>query len=608
MAQPTHAQPAFSPPPPQHSPSPTISQSGFAPPPKRVRTDGPQSQPDSPYPNSPFANSPQLGATPPPGGTGSPAPVQSPALQGQQSPYTNGASTPTLSLPEARPSPTPQVTTPQPLNPMASQYTTATMAPLTTPAPATQPGSMGPPQRPADRPAKDYEYDVTDSLAGTGIDLRAEEDFMANLYAKQYEQEAQQGFAQHPAGSKSTFFGAGPANQPAGPSGQTGQDIFAAQAAERAWAESARRLATQRTQEINDPFLLVALLHRRADKIAREHHLELIVDNKNNTQPMGKMKMPNEFPEPKVTVSMKPSGEDQAMVETTGSFIPHDAHLVDQLALMSIATKTRLRDLVEEAGNVAVHRQSTSHGEIPAAWEPASAPLNVETPEAMDVDGLNVDGSPAADSALKPDSNALENGAPAKKLPKISSYLTTTMRELAKQERQWEEARLRRRQQRKDGTADAAGSRSGSVAPGTPGSIAPEEKAPTKKEAKKALKAAEPHDANAQNSTSATFTAIRGKSLFGKKAKSYDWMTKPGMGGASTPAARTPGAKPSVGASPAAVALTTEGRNRLGTWREDKEKGKNIQLRDWVAALERDGRETAALQRAYIDLDLSTPR
>jgi hypothetical protein len=260
---------------------------------------------------------------------------------------------------------------------------------------------MGPPQRPADRPAKDYEYDVTDSLAGTGIDLRAEEDFMANLYAKQYEQEAQQGFAQHPAGSKSTFFGAGPVNQPAGPSGQTDQDMFAAQAAERAWAESARRLATQRTQEINDPFLLVALLHRRADKIAREHHLELVVDNKSNSQPMGKMKMPNEFPEPKVTVTMKPTGENQALVETTGSFIPHDAHLVDQLALMSIATKTRLRDLMEEAGNVAVHRQTTSHGEIPEAWEPAAAPLNVETPEAMDVDGLNTDGSPAAGSVLK---------------------------------------------------------------------------------------------------------------------------------------------------------------------------------------------------------------
>ncbi|KAI1022630.1 hypothetical protein LB503_000596 [Fusarium chuoi] len=52
---------------------------------------------------------------------------------------------------------------------------------LMTPTPG--PGVMGPPQRPAERPTKDYEYDVTDSLAGTGIDLRAEEQYMNDLRA-----------------------------------------------------------------------------------------------------------------------------------------------------------------------------------------------------------------------------------------------------------------------------------------------------------------------------------------------------------------------------------------------------------------------------------------
>lgn len=83
--------------------------------------------------------------------------------------------------------------------------------------------------------------------------------------------------------------------------------------------------------------------------------------------------------------------------------------------------------------------------------------------------------------------------------------------------------------------------------------------------------------------------------------------------GASTPARATPGAGKGAGGAAGASGpntpnLTTEGRNRLGTWREDKEKGKNIQLRDWIIALERDGRESKALQRAYADLDLSGPR
>lgn len=211
--------------------------------------------------------------------------------------------------------------------------------------------------------------------------------------------------------------------------------------------------------------------------------------------------------------------------------------------------------------------------------------------------------------------------APAK-VPKISSFMTTTMRELARQERDWEEARLRKRQQRKDGIPDAGTttSRSGSVAPGTPGSVAPEpEKAMTKKEIKKnqALKAAEANSHANQNMTSSMFAGFGGKGgLFGKKktGKTYDWMNVGrGGSGTSTPTRTAAGGGKGLGSGPGAaapgnLALTTEGRNRLGTWREDKEKGKNVQLRDWVAALERDGRESKVLQRAYIRLDASNPK
>ncbi|KAF4969929.1 hypothetical protein FZEAL_10139 [Fusarium zealandicum] len=630
---------AFSPP--QHSPSPAASQSFTLPPQKRIRTDGPPSQPDSPYATSPYAASPGATGTPP-AAVGSPAYAQSPALpQPYATPYTNGHTTPGLNLPDTRPNSTPPIQTPHHPPPMP-QYTNATMTPVPMPmpavapvmAPAPGPGVMGPPQRPAERPTKDYEYDVTDSLAGTGIDLRAEEQYMNDLYSTGFE-EARAGFAHHPPGAKNTFYGAGPANQPAQSTPDQPQDHFAAQQAERAWSESSMRLAVQRTQEIGDPFLLVAMLHRRADKIAREHHLSLNLDLKNNSQTMGKMRLPEQFPQPKVTVKVNP-GPESTMVHTTGSYIPQDAYLVDQLALMSIATKQRLRELVEDAHVVATTRQKTSHGDVPEDWAVAAAPMNAEPLELIEpiekpadagdeVNGMGVES--ANEEGTNPlkrsgDAAGLANGASPAKLPKISSYMTTTMRDLARQERDWEEARLRKRQKRKDGIPDSATttSRAGSVAPGTPGAAAPEpEKAMTKKEMKKnqALKAAEVNSHQNQNSTSSLFAGFGGKGgLFGKKktGKTYDWMNVGrGGSGASTPTrnASGPGKGPggsAAAASPASMAMTTEGRNRLGTWREDKEKGRNIQLRDWVSVLERDGREPRALQRAYLNLDASNPK
>jgi hypothetical protein len=54
--------------------------------------------------------------------------------------------------------------------------------------------------------------------------------------------------------------------------------------------------------------------------------------------------------------------------------------------------------------------------------------------------------------------------------------------------------------------------------------------------------------------------------------------------------------------------LTSDGARRLGAWREDKEKGMKIQIRDWIATLEDDGHEKKALQKAYANLDHSEPK
>lgn len=187
-----------------------------------------------------------------------------------------------------------------------------------------------------------------------------------------------------------------------------------------------------------------------------------------------------------------------------------------------------------------------------------------------------------------------------------------TLRTEATKERDIEEARLRKRAERAGGGIQ----RQNSVAPGTPGSVAPEIdiKAPTKKEQKKKAEAKVNEAANhaAANTTTAQFLG-GGRGLFGKKKK-YSWMDSGAGGsasGASTPGRiNTQGLPGTPGGSgpPPVEKFTVEGVRRAGAWREDKEKGKDIQMRDWISTLEADGRVKKTLQKAYLFLDQSDPK
>ncbi|KAL2175285.1 uncharacterized protein P884DRAFT_206490 [Thermothelomyces heterothallicus CBS 202.75] len=620
MPQMQQQRPSYSPP--QHSPSPAgTPQPGYAVPPnKRPRTSptSPPSHPQSPYVVTPYTASPQMA-------TASPAPVTSPGYSNLAAPvgapqyntaHTNGnsaqspAPTPMLSLPDTRPSypssPAPSGPATAPTPPASQQYTTATMAPMVPPPPAATPGTMGPPSKP---PAKEIEYDVADSLAGTGIDLRAEEQFLAEFYAGSFTQDARTGLPANAPGGKGSFYGAGMANQPGEAVGAVSQEAYEAEAAQRAWDEAAHRLAVVRSNEINNPFLMIANLHHRVEKIAKEHGLSVNLDLK-NANPAGKLRPPQEFPPPKVTVSTKP-GPDGVMVTTTGSFIPHDAYLVDQLALLSIATKHRLRELIEDANTVAIHRQTTSHGEIPAEWADVAVPLRTG------LDSLPDD--PESAAFLKTRKRSFDayasQGSSLKGGKHGPRNLMEAVRDSARVDRDLEEARLRKRQKRLNPEPAAAASRAGSVAPGTPGTGAGPEtetaaKAPSKKELKKGAAAARLAEASSTASTNQTLSTLMGG--FGRKKKEYSWMKKSGSG-TSTPRAIAGEAGSAAGGDsgkvPEKTSLTSDARYpRLGTWREDKEKGRNIQLRDWVTALELDGIETRAIQQAYLNLDSSGPK
>lgn len=383
--------------PPQPTPSPMNHQSqGLTLPPNnhaRLSPNPSPSQPASPYPvqqSSPYQQQ-QYAASPitsPMNSTATSPSYPNMALPAQNgtyqnntqyqnsTPYQNGVTTPSLALPDVRQSFSSTPTTPlAPATPIP-QYTPAMLAPMaapSTPAPAT-PGVMGPPSKPAERPTKEYEYDATDSLAGTGINIRDEEQALADYYAGSFGQDSRYGFPANPPGGKGSFYGAGLANQPAQPTAAKTPAQLAAEAAERAWNDSAHNLASIRSNELKNPFLLIANLHRRAGDICKHHDLSLNLDLKNPNQAMGKMKLPEVWPVPKLDVSTK-TGPDGALVCTAGSWIPQDAYLVDQLALLSLATKHRIRDKLEEGFHVATARQKTAHGEVPADWADVAAPL-----------------------------------------------------------------------------------------------------------------------------------------------------------------------------------------------------------------------------------------
>ncbi|KAI3338503.1 hypothetical protein F4824DRAFT_459455 [Ustulina deusta] len=643
------------------SPSPnnaTVAGGFSLPPSKRPKMSSalPHPQPNSPYGNStPYAASPTSGAATPTA-TGLPSPalpvnMASTAAASAQAPHSQYNSSHQLngrfaSMTQS-PIPTPSQLPVQPLhqsfqssqspqsphqtltpttNHTQSQYSQAQLAPMNPSNNMPAAGNMGPPAihssasfqaandvarqptRPV--PSKGMVYEMNDMLMGTGIDLDEEAEYMNNL-------ETRTGFSHLPAGGKDSFYGAGPANQPPEPNDAKSQEEYAALQADRAWNEAAHRLAVTRSQEMRHNLLEPGVLHKRIHDVAQKFGLSLNVDIKpdGKSQYFGKFSQPPEFPKPELKIVFQSDADGTStMVKTLGSFIPKDSFLVDQIALLSIGTKERLRDLLSEANKIAETRQRSSHGTVPTEWADAAASPSQK------VNGVLSEGTRiGTESAVSPRTNLLKrpleeinNGlpTPVSEAP-TPNYLIESLLEFGKRSQSAEEGRLRKRQKRleksaeKDKEGAEAGSRSGSAAPGTPGSIAPDggdAKALSKKEGKKAAaKAAESSSGTTVNATLSIFT--------GGKKKKYSWMNSGAGSGASTPRSQGTSGVPSGAGSSATKAgrgpLTRAGVAYLGQFREDSEKGKNIQLRDWIVVLEDRGLDPRSLQIAYDKVDKS---
>lgn len=393
MAQPQQQQPPypmpqrpFSPPQPVNSPSTQTQQQFAFPPHKRQRmSPNPPSQPGSPYVTSPYAASGQNSASPSPHFST----VQIP--QGAYTtPYSNGTNaqpSPSLNLPQT-PMALPPHAQPSPLSfpNQVQHHHQGNMASahfnnfnLQMPQQHHPGGVMGPPSRPVDKNKVDG-LDPLDVLGGTGVDLAEEEQYTFQQYSSSFNAQgsrshpgnisAGHSFTQFPPGNEGSFYGSGPANQPGEAPNAKSQEDFEKKAADKAWHDAARDLAVSRQRELNNPFLNVGHVHKRMEKIAHDNGLGLNTDLNGK---MGTMKLPEHFPDTTVKVQTA-VGPDGAITATTGAFIPSDSLLVDQLALMSISTKHRLRGLLEDGLKLAIGRQTSSHAQIRDEWTDVAVP------------------------------------------------------------------------------------------------------------------------------------------------------------------------------------------------------------------------------------------
>lgn len=246
---------------------------------------------------------------------------------------------------------------------------------------------------------KNYNYEMDDMLAGTGINLEEEQELMNDF-------EMREGLGSYRPGGRKALYGAGVANQPPEESDARTQEELAAEAADKAWNSAAQRLALTRTVEVTSHLLDPGLLHRKMAAIASRNNLGLNLDLRadGKTQYMGRLAAPDSFPKPAIKVSTV-KATDGTIVTTHGSFIPKEAFLVDQIALLSIATREHLRGLLTDANKKSISRQQKTHGAVPAEWTPAASPGPAVT------NGVDSPASAAA-SGVSPTTTSKKSKAP----------------------------------------------------------------------------------------------------------------------------------------------------------------------------------------------------
>ena len=515
---------------------------------------------------------------------------------------------------------------------------------------------MPPPPRPnkEEREEKVGVEEIGDSLFGSGINLKDEENYMHSIYSNRHHTQTDSfstnqntSFGSSTMSPNNSFhlltqgtsFGSQDAQQAAlaGTLGHTmsQEDI---EVEDRRKREAAARNKAERNQHhLNNQFLLCNNVRKRMDRLAINEGVTLNVHGVWVKQPETNVMVNGNGTSGIASVEDRTTGVTKAE-----SLVSMGTPFESVVALISLAAGERVRGLLDEANTLARARRFGDHGRVvPLDFADIAVGEGKRTEEEVipdSVTGTQWDKVRDTSNTASGEDVTLANGERAKSStpqpqPTVSfqGLLNTHLRDLAEKDKQAEKDRLARREKRKraaeaaangdattpgESTAPDPTSTSATNNNGTPA----ETPAPVKLTKKEQLRQAKERNSttDAQAHTTTNQTAVM---ALGKKGAKYAWMTggaaalptnryaKPNAAGASGTA--TPAAKPDSGpTTPGAVGMARGGSGvgveakvaEWGDWSELGEGGEGVQMRDWVLVLERDGMEKVALERAMIGL------
>lgn len=480
--------------------------------------------------------------------------------------------------------------------------------------PAQQSRDMMPPPP---RPDREEKLDLNDSMHGSGINIKDEENYMYAMYDNRHGQNESfnnstqtTSFGSNTMSPNNSFnmltqgtsLSSQDNNGPlAGTLGQprSEEDIEVEMRRKREAAATAQ--AERRQHHLNNQFLLCNNVRKRMDILAQKQGVRLNVEGLLVRQQDTAVMTNGSGTEGIVGAgvgSVKPEDRPESMVNP-GS--PYE----QVLSLISLATGERLRGLLDESFGLARARRYGDHGRVPPEFADIAAGEGKQSSE--DVVPQSISGT-QWDKVPKGVDGSERSSTPQRTMSYAGS-LNTTLRDIAARDKAAEQARIKKREARRRAKENNPDSEmtSEAAAPELPAEIPKM----TKKEQQKAQKESKATDAALHQTTNQTAAMMTG---VGKKKK-YSWMTggsaamptnrfaKPGpsatASGTATPTKREPESGAAPTGVPVAIATQETKAPEWGDWREDGPGGKGVQIRDWVMVLERDGREKKALEKAY---------
>lgn len=477
---------------------------------------------------------------------------------------------------------------------------------------------MPPPPRPV-KEEKEGVDEISDSLFGSGINLKDEENYLHSTWNNRhgandsFASNQTNSFGSSTMGSNSfnmltqeTSFGS--QGQNGAFAGTMGRELTQEQIedeARRKREQAARAKAEREQFPLNDPFLLGNNVSNRLQAVAIDHGVKLNVSGVYVKNP--------EHPTQTQVMLNGDGSQGVAAVDKAASKIDQGAPMEAMISLLSLAGSERLRSLVGDAYGLARARRYGDHGRVVppefAHIAEGEGKKSQDTVVPESITGTQWDKTQNSEAEINGEAqtNGDRSTPQAAQTLSFQGSLNARLREIEERDRKLEKERQKKREARKRKAAEAGEGAattpadSGAETP-TAGAAPVEAAAPVKVSKKEQNKKAK--EAQAQEAQSFQSSNITAMHALGGKKNRYSWMTGGAQGSTANRFAKTGGngtstPKAQADAKPAVAAKEKEPKGpSWGDWKEDSVDGRGIQLRDLVLVLERDGREKKALQKA----------